>query len=171
MSELSNARIEAEIPGLRRYARALARPPISPDDLIQDCIVRALSARHLWEDGTDLRAWLFTIMHNQFINEIRRKARHITTVLPDEDELLLLYAPVQPYRLELRDLHRALGQLSEEQRAVVLLVGLEGISYEAAAKVLGTVKGTVRSRLSRGRARLRHLMDVGYEGAEPELAA
>jgi len=92
MSDL-NARIEAEIPRLRRYARALARPPISPDDLIQDCIVRALSARHLWENGTDLRAWLFTIMHNHFVNEIRRKTRHGTTVLPDGNEPLLVCPP------------------------------------------------------------------------------
>jgi RNA polymerase sigma-70 factor (ECF subfamily) len=79
--------------------------------------------------------------------------------------------PAQPHRLELRDLHRALGQLSEEHRAVVLLIGLEGMSYEAAAKVLGAATGTVRSRLSRGRARLRRLMGVGYEGAQTELAA
>jgi RNA polymerase sigma-70 factor (ECF subfamily) len=170
MSDL-NARIEAEIPRLRRYARALARPPISPDDLIQDCVVRALSARHLWEDGTDLRARLFTIMHNHFVNEIRRKARYTTTVPPDADEPLLFCAPAQPYRLELRDLHRALGQLSKEQRAALLLIGLEGMSYQAAAAVLGTAKGTVRSRVSRGRTRLRRLMGGEYEGAETDLAA
>jgi RNA polymerase sigma-70 factor (ECF subfamily) len=170
MSDL-NARIEAEIPRLRRYARILARPPISADDLVQDCIVRALSATHLWDEGTDLRAWLFTIMHNQFVNEIRRKTRHGTTVFPNGDEPLLLCPPAQPHRLELRDLHRALSQLSEEHRTVVLLIGLEGMSYEAAAKVLGTAKGTVRSRLSRGRARLRRLMGFGHEGAETDLAA
>jgi RNA polymerase sigma-70 factor (ECF subfamily) len=169
MSDL-NARIEAEIPRLRRYALTLARPPISPDDLLQDCIVRALSATHLWEEGTDLRAWLFTIMHNLFINEIRRKTRQ-RAATPENGDELLVCPPAQPYRLELRDLHRALGQLSEEHRAVVLLIGLEGMSYEAAAKVLGTATGTVRSRLARGRARLRHLMGVGYEGARTKLAA
>jgi len=170
MSDL-NARIETEIPRLRRYARTLARPPISPDDLVQDCIVRALSATHPCEDGTDLRAWLFTIMHNQFVNEIRRKTRQRATALVNGNETVLVCPPAQPHRLELRDLHRALGQLSEEHRAVVLLIGLEGMSYEAAAKVLGAAKGTVRSRLSRGRARLRRLMGVGYEGARTELAA
>jgi RNA polymerase sigma-70 factor (ECF subfamily) len=169
MSDL-NARIEAEIPRLRRYARTLARPPISPDDLIQECIVRALSATHVCEEGTDLRAWLFTIMHNHFINEIRRNTRQRATAPVNRDELLVC-PPAQPHRLELRDLYRALGQLSEAQRAVVLLIGLEGMSYEAAAKVLGAAKGTVRSRLSRGRARLRRLMGVGYEGAQTELAA
>jgi RNA polymerase sigma-70 factor (ECF subfamily) len=169
MSDL-NVRIEAEIPRLRRYARTLARPPISPDDLVQDCIVRALSATHPCEDGTDLRAWLFTIMHNQFVNEIRRQTRRATVPVNGEEPLLVC-PPAQPYRLDLRDLHRALGQLSEEHRAVVLLIGLDGMSYEAAAKVLGTATGTVRSRLARGRARLRHLMGVGYEGARTELAA
>jgi RNA polymerase sigma-70 factor (ECF subfamily) len=169
MSDYST-RIEAEIPRLRRYARTLARPPISPDDLVQDCIVRALSATHPCEDGTDLRAWLFTILHNQFVNEIRRQTRRATAPVNGGDPLLVCL-PAQPHRLELRDLHRALGQLSEEHRAVVLLIGLEGMSYEAAAKVLGTATGTVRSRLSRGRARLRGLMGVGYEGARTVLAA
>jgi RNA polymerase sigma-70 factor (ECF subfamily) len=170
MSDLS-ARIEAEIPRLRRYALTLARPPISPDDLVQDCIVRALSATHLWEEGTDLRAWLFTIMHNLFINEIRRNTRQRAATPENGDEPVLVCDPAQPHRLELRDLHRALGQLSEEHRAVVLLIGLEGMSYGAAAKVLGAAKGTIRSRLSRGRARLRHLMGVGHEGARTKLAA
>ena len=79
--------------------------------------------------------------------------------------------PAQHHRLELRDLHRALGQLSEEHRAAVLLIGLEGMSYEAAAKVLGTAKGTVRSRLSRARAKLRRLIGVGYDDAGTDLAA
>jgi RNA polymerase sigma-70 factor (ECF subfamily) len=170
MSNL-NALIEAEIPRLRRYSRSLARPPISPDDLVQDCIVRALSATQPCEDGTHLRAWLFTIMHNQFVNEIRRKTRQRVAGLVNGDESLLVCSPPQPHRLELRDLHRALGQLSEEHRAVVLLIGLEGMSYETAAKVLGTATGTVRSRLARGRARLRRLMGVGDEAARIGLAA
>jgi DNA-directed RNA polymerase specialized sigma24 family protein len=110
-------------------------------------------------------------MHNHFLNEIRRATRDGTTVLSDGDEPSLFCAPAQPYRLEPRDLHRALGQLSGKQRAAVLLIGLEGVSYEAAAKVLCTAKGTVRSRVSRGRARLRRLMEVEYEDAETELAA
>jgi len=163
--------VEREIPRLRRYARALTRRADRADDLVQETLLRAIAKGHLWQAGTDIRAWLFTIMHNQFINEIRRKTRQRATALVNGNETVLVCPPAQPHRLELRDLHRALGQLSEEHRAVVLLIGLEGMSYEAAAKVLGAAKGTVRSRLSRGRARLRRLMGVGYEGARTELAA
>ena len=170
MSDISTG-IEAQIPRLRRYALLLTRSQVEADELVQDCLVRALSNIHQWEDGTDLRAWLFAITRNHYINKIRRSSREGTSVPVSEDEPLLLCAPAQPHRLELRDLHRALGQLSEEQREVVLLIGLEGMSYEAAAKVLGTATGTVRSRLSRGRARLRRLMGIEYEDAETELAA
>jgi RNA polymerase sigma-70 factor, ECF subfamily len=164
------ARIEAEIPRLRRYAHALARHPISADDLVQDCLVRALSRMHLWEKDTDLRAWLFAIMHNEFVNKMRRERRKGTTAPIIEDSPSLICLPAQPNRLELRDLHRALGQLPEDRRALVLLIGLEGMSYDAAAEVLGVATGTVRSRLSRTRATLRRLMGIENEAAEAELA-
>ena len=132
MSDTSTG-IEAQIPRLRRYALLLTHSQVEADELVQDCLVRALSNIHQWEDGTDLRAWLFAITRNHYINKIRRSSREGTRVPVSEDEPLLLCAPAQPHRLELRDLHRALGQLSEEQREVVLLIGLEGMSYEAAA--------------------------------------
>jgi len=152
--------IEAEIPRLRRYARALTRDSAATDDLVQDTLARALGKLHLWQEGTDLRAWLFTILHNQYVNQVRRAVREGTPVALSETEPPLTQAPHQGKRLELRDLDRALGKLPAEQRSVILLVGLEGMHYEHVAKVLDVPIGTVRSRLSRGREALRRLMGI-----------
>ena len=149
--------IEAEIPRLRRYARALTRDAVSADDLVQDCLTRALGKLHLWQEGSDLRAWLFTILHNQYVNHIRRAVREGAAVTLNETEPMLSRAPQQSRRLELRDLERAIAQLPEEQRSVILLVGLEGMRYEEVAAVLDVPVGTIRSRLSRGREALRRL--------------
>jgi len=149
--------IEAEIPRLRRYARALMRDVVSADDLVQDCLTRALGKLHLWQEGSDLRAWLFTILHNQYVNYIRRAVREGAVVALNETEPMLSRAPQQGRRLELRDLERAIAQLPEEQRSVILLVGLEGMHYEEVAVVLDVPVGTIRSRLSRGREALRRL--------------
>jgi RNA polymerase sigma-70 factor, ECF subfamily len=153
-------RIEAEIPRLRRYARALARDVAAADDLVQDCLTRALGKLHLWQEGTDLRAWLFTILHNQYVNQVRRAVREGAAVGLSESEPMLTRGPHQGKRLELRDLERALAKLPEEQRSVILLVGLEGMRYEEVAQVLDLPVGTVRSRLSRGREALRRLMGI-----------
>ncbi len=156
--------IEAEIPRLRRYARALTRDLIAADDLVQDCLTRALGKLHLWQQGTDLRAWLFTILHNQYLNHVRRTAREGAAVGLSEREPLLARAPQQGRRLELRDLDRALTKLPRVQRSVVLLVGLEGMSYGEVAAVLDVPVGTVRSRLSRGREALRQSTGIGHTG-------
>jgi RNA polymerase sigma-70 factor (ECF subfamily) len=156
--------IEAEIPRLRRYARALTRDLIAADDLVQDCLTRALGKLHLWQQGTDLRAWLFTILHNQYINHTRRTAREGASVGLSEREPLLARAPQQGRRLELRDLERAITKLPRVQRSVILLVGLEGMSYGEVAAVLDVPVGTVRSRLSRGREALRRLTGIGHTG-------
>lgn len=149
--------IEAEIPRLRRYARALTHDPIVADDLVQDCLTRALGKLHLWQEGTDLRAWLFTILHNQYVNLIRRATREGAAVKLSEREPLLARAPQQSKRLELRDLERAFAKLPDTQRSVILLVGLEGMRYDEVAAVLDVPVGTIRSRLSRGREALRRL--------------
>ncbi len=152
--------LEIEIPRLRRYARALTRDGSRADDLVQSCLVRAVAKQHLWQPGTDLRAWLFTILHNQHVNDIRRSVREGVTV-PVEDMAPVLTSPSNAgASLQLRDLERAIARLPEEQRQVILLVGLEGMRYEEVAKVLGIPIGTVRSRLSRGRDMLRELMDM-----------
>jgi RNA polymerase sigma-70 factor (ECF subfamily) len=156
-------RIEEEIPRLRRYARALTRDVTAADDLVQDCLARALSKVHLWQEGTDLRAWLFTILHNQYVNHVRRAVREGTAVGLSETEPMLTTQPNQNKRLELRDLERAIAKLPEEQRAVVLLVGLEGMRYEEVAIVLDVPVGTIRSRLSRGREMLRQLIGMVEE--------
>ena len=161
-------RIAEEIPRLRRYARALTRDLTTADDLVQDCLTRALSKSHLWQPGTDLRAWLFTILHNQYVNQVRRAVREgRVAVLSDIGlEPVLTSAPNQEKRLELRDLERALAKLPDEQRSALLLVGMEGMNYDEAAAVFGVPVGTIRSRLSRGREALRQLTGRGLEQEE-----
>jgi RNA polymerase sigma factor (sigma-70 family) len=159
-------RITTEIPKLRRYARALVRDQSAADDLVQDALTRALSKAHLWQEGTDLRAWLFTILHNQYVNHVRRGVREGVSVGLSETETRLTAGPSQQARLQLRDLDRALARLPEEQRQVILLAGMEGMSYDEMAVVMGVPVGTIRSRLSRGRDALRVLM-----GEESRTAA
>ena len=159
-------RIAAEIPRLRRYARALTRDVTAADDLVQDCLTRALSKVHLWQEGTDLRAWLFTILHNQYVNQVRRAVREGTAVALNDSEPVLTSAPSQGKRFKLRDLERALARLPEEQRSALLLVGMEGMRYEEVAASLDVPVGTIRSRLSRGREALRRLT-----GAAPDAEA
>jgi len=155
--------LETEIPRLRRYARALARDAARADDLVQSCLVRAIAKAHLWRPGTDLRAWLFTILHNQHVNEIRRSVREGVSVAVEDVAPILTVAPNAPASLQLRDLERAINTLPQEQRQVILLVGLEGMRYEDVAAILDIPIGTVRSRLSRGREMLRKLMDMKPE--------
>jgi RNA polymerase sigma-70 factor (ECF subfamily) len=157
--------LEAEIPRLRRYARALTRDVVRADDLVQSCLTRAVTKQHLWQPGTDLRAWLFTIMHNQHVNDVRRGIREGNNVDLDEAPQLVVQSNAIP-TLELRDLERAIAKLPHEQDQVVLLVGLEGMAYEEVAKILRVPVGTVRSRLSRGRDQLRRLMDIGEEPSQ-----
>jgi RNA polymerase sigma-70 factor, ECF subfamily len=152
--------VEQEIPRLRRYARALTRKADRADDLVQDTLLRAIAKAHLWQPGTDLRAWLFTVMHNQYVNGVRRAMRDDNTVDIDQMSSSLAATTDPTGSRQLHELDRALGCLPEEQRAVVLLVGLEGMSYETAAEVLSVPVGTVRSRLSRGRDALRRLMGL-----------
>ena len=152
--------LEVEIPRLRRYARALTRDGSRADDLVQSCLVRAVAKEHLWQPGTDLRAWLFTILHNQHVNDIRRSVREGISVPVEDMAPVLTSPPNAGASLQLRDLERAIARLPEEQRQVILLVGLEGMRYEEVAKILGIPIGTVRSRLSRGREMLRELMDM-----------
>lgn len=155
--------LQNEIPRLRRYARALTRDAARADDLMQNCLLRAIAKEHLWELGTDLRAWLFTILHNQNVNEIRRSVREGVVVAVEDVAPVLTVAPRAAASLQLRDLERAIRLLPEEQRQVILLVGLEGMRYEEVAAVLDIPIGTVRSRLSRGREMLRRLMDIKDE--------
>jgi len=153
--------IADNIPKLRRYARALTRNIDTADDLVQETLARAVAKQHKWQEGTNLRAWLFTLMHNQHVNDVRRNMRKGDEVVIDSDRAMTLQANTDPTgSRQLNELDRALGQLPVEQRQVILLIGLEGMSYEDAATICAVPIGTVRSRLSRGRATLRQLLDM-----------
>jgi len=142
------------IPNLRRYARALVGDRDGADDLVQDTLERAVRKFHLWRPG-DLRAWLFSIMHNVFVNQL--KSRKISSDQEVDDSFA---TPVPgATRADVLDLQRALGTLAPEQREVVLLVALEDMSYADVSRALGIPMGTVMSRLSRGRERLRRVMN------------
>ena len=148
--------IVAEIPRLRRYARALTGRADAADDLVQDTLQRALEKWRLWQRERDLRPWLFSIMHNLHVDG-RRRDRHID--FRDDDDLPLPSQRAdQTDALELRDLERMLALLPLDQREVLLLVGLEELSYSEVARALKIPQGTVMSRLSRARTRLKALL-------------
>jgi RNA polymerase sigma factor (sigma-70 family) len=147
------------IPRLRRYARALVGDRAAADDLVQDTLERAWSKLDLWQRGSDMRAWLFGIMHNIRINQVRKPALP-TVSLEDENIEVSGSAPDNGNGpLEMRDLESALKMLPVEQREVLLLVGLENMTYEEVARALGIPAGTVMSRLARGRDKLRAIME------------
>ena len=147
-----------QLPRLRRYARALTGDRLMADDLVQDTVERALSRLSLFRRGSKLDAWLLTIMHNIFVSQMRQAAMRPPITPLGELAAEPAALPTQEEKLELRDLERALAALPLEQREVLLLIGLEEFSYEEAAGILGIPLGTVMSRLSRARERLRALL-------------
>jgi RNA polymerase sigma-70 factor (ECF subfamily) len=151
---------------MRRYARALTRNSNFADDLVQDGVERALTRQHLWQEGTNLTAWLFTIVHNQYVDHVRYAVHRGVNITLSDAEPFLMKSGGQEACHALRDFNRALAQLPEEQRAVIVLIGIEGMSYEEAAEAMGCPIGTVRSRLCRGREALHRLM-----GGRPEQDA
>lgn len=153
--------IEAEIPALRRYARALVRDSDAADDLVQDCLERAIRRQRFWRAGP-VRAWLFRILLNRFRDQRRRYGR--APQLVDAGSAVDLARPGgQEASLALREVHDALGRLPDDQRAALLLVALEGMTLAEAAAVLATNPNTVASRLARARAALRLM--TGRAGA------
>lgn len=149
--------IEEYIPRLRRYARALTGTREAADDLVQDTLERAWSKFGMWRPGSDLRAWLFSIMHNVHINQLKSRRADREQSLDDDAPEIPVQA-IHNHVLEVRDLASAMSELPHEQREILLLVGLEQLSYEEVAKALNVPLGTVMSRLSRGREKLRRLM-------------
>lgn len=145
----------AQIPRLRRYARALVGDAARADDLVQDCLTRALPKLGSWKPGSDMRAWLFTIMHNQFVNDCRKHK----TGRGLADCPVQVQADDAHSQVQMRDLQTGLQALPAAQREVLLLIGVEGLSYRQAAQVLDIPAGTVMSRLHRGREQLRNWMD------------
>lgn len=148
-----------EIPRLRRYALSLANDPAMADDLVQDCLERAIRKRHLWKRHGSIRNWLYRILYNIYLNQAPQRKRaqsHMTL----ED---MPHTPAEPARQEgqlaCSDIAEAMQTLPAEQRAAIALTALEGLSYDEAAGILGIPIGTLRSRLSRGREQLRRLHD------------
>lgn len=154
------ALLEPQIPALRRYARALVGDPDVADDLVQDCLERALSRWLLRRPSDDPRPWLFTILRNLHLDGLRRRRRQGWTVDVDEDALPSI-APDQESGFGVSDALAALDLLPEEQKSLLLLIGVEDLSYAEAARVLGVPIGTVMSRLARGRQRLRAILETG----------
>ncbi|MGA0532674.1 sigma-70 family RNA polymerase sigma factor [Hansschlegelia sp. KR7-227] len=162
--------VEPLIPALRRYARSLLREPAAADDLVQDCLERAITRWGQRRSDGDVRSWLFAIIHNLAINRLRQSARRGAHVaIEDAGEAAVAHAPTQEDGVRHRDVVRALEGLSEDQRAVVLLVSVEGLSYAETAKALDVPIGTVMSRLSRGRERLQRILESGAAVTSPHL--
>jgi RNA polymerase sigma-70 factor (ECF subfamily) len=157
--------LEPLIPALRRYARGLLRDRTAADDLVQDCLERAIAHWSQRRAGGDARSWVFTILHNLAMTELKRRAARSSDVDFESAEAWLPAPPSQEDGLHYRELLRALAALPEDQRAVVLLVSIEDLSYADAAKVLRIPVGTVMSRLSRAREKL--LRSVNENSAGP----
>ncbi len=158
--------IEPLIPALRRYARTLLRDRSAADDLVQDCLERAVSHWSQRKD-TNARSWMFTILHNLAMTRLRSSStrpRHIA--IEDAQDGMFAQAPVQEDGMRYRELLRALDRLPEEQKSVLLLATVEGLSYVETAAVLAIPLGTVMSRLSRARERLLQEMD-GRDQIQP----
>lgn len=169
MAGPTDREIVACIPSLRRYAAGLTGNREAADDLVQDTMEKAWTRLALWQRRGDLRAWLFSILHNLFVDRVRSDGRSPVIDAGEDD-------PVAPVRanqadlLEVRDLDRALAQLPPEQREVLLLVAVEQMRYEQVARVLEVPVGTVMSRLSRARERLRAILEAD-DAAAPRLKA
>lgn len=149
--------IAREIPHLRRYALALRSDPDAADDLVQDCLERALRKRHLWQRRGSMRSWLFRILYTVFLNTQKKQRRDQQAVPLDAIAFTLAASPSQDVYVECREMAKALSQLPEQQYAAIILIALEGFSYDEAAWILGIPIGTLRSRLYRGREALRML--------------
>lgn len=165
--------VEQHITALRRYAYVLVGDTTEADDMVQECLTRALSKVRVWRQIRNVRAFLFTIMHNLHVDGLRRKANgYVTVPLDGISEQDLVSGPRQQAALELSELARAMRQLPDSQREAISLVCIEGMSYREVANVTSVPVGTVMSRLSRGRETLRRLTgEEAYRRAEPKIGA
>ena len=168
---LPNPDLVAALPRLRRYARLLTGDVHRADDLVQDTLARAWDKRRLWRAGSDLRAWLFTIMHNVHINQFSLRQRERAHISLDADDgptagLEVRVRATQSDRIELNEVFAQIGQLPVEQREVLILAAVEELRYDEIARLLGVPIGTVMSRLSRAREKLRRM--AGAPSSPPQ---
>lgn len=158
-SEAIKNALVAAIPNLRAFAISLTGNADRADDLVQEALVKAWDKIDTFQEGTNLKAWLFTILRNAYFSEFRKRRREVADG-DGEYSSKLAVQPAQHGHLDLNDLSVALEQLSEDQREAILLVAAEGFSYEEAAEISGCAVGTVKSRVNRARARLAEIMHM-----------
>jgi RNA polymerase sigma-70 factor, ECF subfamily len=152
----------AALPSLRAFAVSLSRRHDRADDLVQETVMKAWSKQESFQPGTNMRAWLFTILRNEFYSQMRRKGRE----LPDPDGLFadnLASHPEQYGKMDLADFKGALDQLPDDQREAIVLIGASGFAYEEAAAIAGVAVGTIKSRVNRARVKLQELLTVSGE--------
>lgn len=159
-SETLKNSLVAAIPNLRAFAISLTGNADRADDLVQEALVKAWDKIDTFQEGTNLKAWLFTILRNAYFSEFRKRRREVADS-DGEYSSKLSVQPAQHGHLDLNDLVAALEQLSEDQREAIILVAAEGFSYEEAAEISGCAVGTVKSRVNRARARLAEIMHMG----------
>ena len=150
------------IPSLRAFAVSLAQNADRADDLVQETLVKAWDKQASFQPGTNLKAWLFTILRNEFYSQMRKRGREVQ----DSDGLMtarLAVHPAQHGQLDLKDFRSALEQLPGDQREAIILIGASGFSYEEAAEICGCAVGTIKSRVSRARARLQDILKISGE--------
>jgi RNA polymerase sigma-70 factor (ECF subfamily) len=150
------------IPSLRAFAVSLAQNADKADDLVQETLVKAWDKQSSFQPGTNLKAWLFTILRNEFYSQMRKRGREVQ----DSDGIMtarLAVHPAQHGQLDLKDFRGALEQLPEDQREAIILIGASGFSYEEAAEICGCAVGTIKSRVSRARARLQEILKISGE--------
>ncbi len=163
--------LEAQIPALHRYARSLTRNADDAEDIVQTCLERAIRRFELFQQGTNLRRWLFTILYNEFVSGVRRLNRRGTTLPLDDWHGELGIAGRQDAALEIREVTRAFAQLPIRDRQILFMIGVEGRSYESTALLLKLRTGTVKSRLFRARDKLRAKLDGHDAGARRQPGA
>ena len=153
----------ASIPGLRAFAVSLAQNADKADDLVQETLVKAWDKHESFQPGTNLNAWLFTILRNEFYSQMRKRGREVQ----DSEGVMtgrLAVHPAQQGMLDLQDFRAALEQLPEDQREAIILIGASGFSYEEAAEICNCAVGTIKSRVSRARTRLQDILKISGDG-------
>ncbi len=167
--ETFRGELEAKIPHMRAFARSLCGDPTQADDLVQDALANAWRGRERYTPGTNLKAWLFMIVRNQFYSDKRRSWRQ-TSLDPETAEATLTAVSDPMAALELDEVRRALAMLPDEQREALILVGVAGLPYDEICQICGCAEGTIKSRVHRARARMVQILSDGFiaaDGIEP----